>query len=130
MRRLLIALVLASVVLCAASQKKQKKILEISVVETAGHRTEGTIALDGRVRNTGNTPIEGLVILFDFMAPGGAVISTQKFPTEDEVLEVGQETVFRAQLNDEVRAVRYRISAVDRGERDVKVGKAGPYVIE
>jgi hypothetical protein len=130
MRFVLIALVLASVLLCGASQKKQKRVLEISVVETVGRRVEGTIALDGRVRNTGNTPIEGLVILFDFMAPGGAVISTQKFPTEDEVLEVGQESVFRGQLSDEVRAVRYRISAIDRGERDVKVGKAGPYVIE
>lgn len=130
--RLVSALLLALVVF-AWGQKSEKKgkLLAIEVVETSARRmTDGTIHLDGRVVNTGDRPIEGLVILFDFIAPEGRVISTKKFATDDEVLDLGHETAFQAKLADHVRAVRYRIGATDRVERDLRVARPGPYVIE
>jgi hypothetical protein len=50
--------------------------------------------------------------------------------TEDGVLEVGKETSFQVQLNDEVRAVRFRLSAVNASERDLRVTNPGPFIIE
>lgn len=130
--RLVVAFLLVAVVF-AWGQKSAKrgKSLAIEVVETSARRTsDGTIHVDCRVVNTGDRPIEGLVVLFDFITPEGAVISTKKFETEDAILELGNETAFQAKMADHVRAVRYRISATDRVERDLRVAKPGPYVIE
>ncbi len=115
--------------LAGAAQKKRQ--LAIQVIEAVAHRThEGIITLDGRVRNTGVRGIEGLVIVFDFMAPGGAVISSQRFETGDDVLEAGKDAFFQAQINDHVRAVKFRLSAVDRSGRNLHVTRPGPYLIE
>ena len=128
MKGLAIAVLLACVLLCGAAKKKKQ--LSIQVMETSARRGEETISLDGRVRNSGDRPIQKLILLFDFIAPGGAVISTQQFPVEESVLEPGTDTVFRAKLNDNVRAVRYRVGATDSVGREFLVSNPGPYVIE
>lgn len=120
-------------VLClTAAEKKRKpaKPPEIEVIEATARRAEGKIALDGRVRNTSAKPLRGLILLFDFMAPGRAVITTKKGPVEDESLEPGQESVFRMELTDPVRAVEFQIAAVEENERDLRIANPGPFAIE
>ncbi len=129
MRLLVVAFLLAGVGLAGAPRKQRQ--LAIQVVEAIAHRThEGVITLDGCVRNTGRRQIEGLVIVFDFMASGGSVITTQKFEAEEAVLESGKDAIYRAQINDHVRAVKYRVSAVDKSGRHLHVTRPGPYVID
>jgi len=49
--------------------------------------------VDGRVRNSGEKPIKQLMLVFDFMAPGKQVITTQKGAIDEELLAPGQEAV-------------------------------------
>lgn len=124
----LLILVLAA--LCASGADKKRKPPDVEVVDAAGHRSEGSVTIEGRVRNTGEKPIKGMVLLFDFMASGRAVIATQKIALDDELLEPGKESTFRVQTNDPVRAVEFQLNAVDESGRDLRVAKAGPFPIE
>ena len=131
MRRVFAVLLGASLLLAAADQKrKQGKPPDLHVLEMTARRLDGVIALDARIRNSGVKPISGLVLLFDFMAPGRQVITTQKTTIDEEPLEPGAETMLRLKMNDAVRAVRYRISAADRAGRDLRLSNSGPFTIE
>jgi hypothetical protein len=129
MRRVLVFCLLPAVLLGGA-EKKKKTPWAMEVLETSAHRTEGVISLDGRVRNSGDRPIEKLVVLFDFLAPSGGVVTTQRFEVDEPVLEPGAEAVIRGQVTDPVRAVRYRVNATDKLNRDFVVTNRGPFVIE
>jgi len=129
-RRLLLVLLLAVAVSGADKRKKQPKPPDLQVMEATAQRTEDRIVLDGRIRNSGEKPVMGLVLLFDFLAPGRSVITTQKSSVEEETLEPGSDAVFRVQLNDPVRAVEFQLSAVDKDGRDLRVANAGPFPIE
>jgi hypothetical protein len=113
-----------------AQKRKGPKPPDLEVVEASAHRSAGMISLDGRVRNTGERPIRGLVLVFDFLAPDKVPLTTQKAQVDEEVLEVGKEAVFRMALNDSVRAVEFRINAVDQNNRDLRVARPGPFPIE
>jgi hypothetical protein len=130
MKHALVIFAVVAVSLSGADKKKKNKPPDITIVETSARRTEGRVALDGRIRNSGEKPIQGLVLLFDFLAPGSLVITTQKAPIDEEMLEPGKESVFRVELNDPVRAVQYQLNAVDRVGRELKVANPGPFVIE
>ncbi len=114
----------------ADKKKKAPKPPDLEVVEASAHRNGDKIALEGRVRNTGERPLRGLVLIFDFMAPGSQVITSQKGAIDDEVLGLGQEAVFHMELNEPPRAVEFQIQAVDGGGRDLRVIKAGPFPID
>ena len=128
MRRVGLGLLLLALV--ASGAQKKRRALEILVVETAVRRGEGIITVDGKVRNTGERPIQGLTLLFDFLAPGRQVMTTQKIQMEEPVLAPGQEAVYRGALTDPVRSVRYRFHAADEAGRDVRVDNGGPFSIE
>lgn len=128
MRGVLAALVLLSICLWGADKKKKPP--EVQVIETSARRVEGTIALDGRVRNASDKPIQRLILIFDFLAPGNAVVSTQKYLVEDDVLEPGKATSFSVKVSDQVRAVRFRFNAADEAGHDFRVANAGPFIIE
>jgi hypothetical protein len=123
----LILLALLGVCLSGAAKKKQ---FEIQVVEATARRGEETIAVDAKVRNSGERRVENLIVLFDFLAAGNKVISTQQIPVDEEVLEPGQESLIQAKLRDHVRAVRFRVNATDKLGHDFQVLSPGPYVIE
>ncbi|MGH9722528.1 MAG: hypothetical protein ACRD8O_20140 [Bryobacteraceae bacterium] len=128
---LLILIVIGAVPGAPQARKgKTPKPPDLEVVECSAHRSDGKIAVDGRVRNSGARPIRGLVLIFDFIATGRAVITTQKGSVDEEVLEPGKESVFRMALTDPVRAVEIRVNAVDRNGRELNVAKAGPFPIE
>jgi hypothetical protein len=123
-------LLLAILGLSLAGADKKKKPADLTIIESTARRNSGIIALDGRVRNTGEKPIRGLILLFDFMAPGKQVISTEKGPVEDEEIEPGQESSFHLETNAPPRAVHYHLNAVDHSGRDLRVENAGPFAID
>ena len=128
-RALFMLLVLASL-LSPQDKKRKPKPAEVQVLSASAHRMQGTIVLDGKVKNAGERPVEKLILLFDFMAAGRQVITTQKGPAESERLDPGQETEFRLEMNDAVRAVEFRIQAEDGDGRELTVRKNGPFPIE
>jgi len=126
----LVVLIVAASAGAAAQKRRAPKPPDLEVVEVAAHRRDGRVSVDGRIRNTSGKPIQGIVLLFDFRAPGRQTVTSQKTQLEEEVLAPGQEAVFRVQLVDPVRAVEFLVGAVDRRSRDLNVAKAGPYPIE
>lgn len=132
MRRSLLLVLLLALALSGAEKQRRKgpKPPDIQIVEVTGHRAQGVIGIDGTVRNTGQKPIKGLVLLFDFMAPGRQVVTTQKGALDQELLEPGSEAVFRMALNEPPRAVEFQINAVDGSSRELRVANPGPFVIE
>lgn len=129
-RRALPGLLIAAASLRAAEKKKKPKPAAVEVLEARAQRGERRLALDGRVRNSGERPIEGLVLIFDFFADGRTPLVTQKAPIDEETLGQGQEAVFRMELNAPPRAVEFRIQAEDKDRRELNIVKAGPYSIE
>jgi hypothetical protein len=129
MRRLLA--LIAVVVVCAAGAEKKKKLPDLEVLELKVHRLDGKVTIDGRVRNSGEKQLQGVIVFFDFLATGSAVITTQKTALEEEVLEPGKEATFRGELVDPVRAVECRINtAEDKGGRDLRLAKVIKVPIE
>jgi hypothetical protein len=126
MRRTLLVLMAVAVCLPAADKKpKGRKLPDIEVLEMKARRTEGRVTLDGRVRNGGEKTLAGVVLIFDFLAPGKVPITTQKTTVDEETLEPGREATFRAEMVDPVRAVECVLSsAEDGGGRDLRLAKA------
>ena len=129
MKTLQIILVLALALTSTAAEKK-KKPPDVEIMEVSAHRGESKISLDGRLRNPSEKSIKALMLLFDFMAPGKQVITTQKAPIDEELLEPGKEAAFHMELNDPPRSVEFQIQAVDGSGRDLRVTGAGPFPIE
>jgi hypothetical protein len=123
---------LAAVVLslCASAPGQRKKPADVEVVETRAHRVDDKITLDGRVRFTSPRPARGLLIVFDFLSAEHAVVTTQKTQVADDVVRTGQEASYQTVLVDPVRAIEYRVRAVDTTDRDLRVANPGPYPIE
>jgi hypothetical protein len=128
-RLFLLAAVILSLCASAPGQKK-KKPSDVEVIETKARRVDDKITLDGRVRFTGERPAHGLVIVFDFLSPERAVVTTQKTQVADDVVRAGQEASYQTVLLDPARAISYQIRAVDTTERDLRVSNPGPYPIE
>ena len=125
----------AASVFAGADKKDRKKEKaykgpEVEVVLAKAFRTEDLLNVDAKVKNCGVRPIRGLVVLFDFMAPGKQVITSQKIEADEEVLEPDAEVTFHAQMSDPVRAVQFQLQAVDADARDLRVAKPGPYPVE
>jgi len=128
-KTLQIVLVFALVLTSTAADKK-KKPPDVQILEVSAHRGESKVSLDGRLRNSGEKPIKALMLLFDFMAPGRQVVTTQKAPIDEEVLEPGKEAVFHMELNAPPRSVEFQINAADGSGRELRVTGAGPFPIE
>ena len=129
MRFFLLAAVILSLCISAAGQRK-KKPADIEVIETKAWRVEGKIALDGRVRFTGERPVRGLVMVFDFLSAEREVVTSQKTQVADDVVRTGREFSYATVLVDPVRAVSYRVRAFDGVAQDLRVANAGPFPIE
>jgi hypothetical protein len=125
------AFILAAILaLTLGGADKKKKPPDITIVECNGLRNSGRITFDGRVRNTGEKTISGLILLFDFLSSDKVVLTTLKGPTEDEVLEPGKDTSFHLEADAPPRSVRYQLNAVDHAGRDLRVANAGPFAID
>ncbi len=134
MRNVVPVLLVALATLSVAADRKRNQApprpAEIEIVELTARRGEGRVSLDGRVKNTGERAAAGIVLLFDFMAPGRQVITTKRGDLEIETFEPGEEAEFHVYAPEPPRAVEIRVQVQDGSERDLKVIKPGPYAIE
>jgi hypothetical protein len=119
----------AILVLSLSGADRKKKPPDIQIVECNSRRGDGKITFDGRVRNSGEKTITGLMLLFDFLSTDKVILTTLKGPVEDEVLEPGKESNFHLESDEPPRAVRYQLNAVDHGGRDLRIANAGPFAI-
>ena len=110
--------------------QKQKKPPDIQVIEAKARRGEDKIALDGKVRVTGEKTLKGLVLAFDFLSASGEVLTTQKEEISDEALKPGDEPAFHAETLNPPGAIKFRIRAFDTAERELREADAGPFIIE
>jgi hypothetical protein len=108
----------------------QKKPADVRILETKAVREGAKISLDGKVRVTGEKPLRGLVIVFDFRSPEKEVVTSQKAVIDEDTLEAGREGVFHSEMADSARAVRYTVRAFDNHEKELRVANPGPYPVE
>lgn len=133
MRLWLVALVLClSTGLPVAAQKGKTKKggPEVQIVNLRVQRDGGVIALEGKVKNVSEKTLRGLVVFFEFLEPGGQMISRMTTQVTDEEMKPGDEGEFLTQTPDPVRAVHIRLDAEDTQGRYLKVDKPGPHVID
>ena len=128
MVRVWCAAVVFSLFTIGAYQKA--KTGDIDILEVAARRGDDVIEIDGRVRNTSDKTIHGLVLSFDFTAPDGSVMTTQTAPVDEETLAAGQEAPFHLKLNNPPRAVKFKVSAVNESKRGLRVTHGGPFAID
>ena len=114
----------------AAAQQKGKKPADVQILETKAVRDGAKIKVDGKVRVTGEKPLHGLVIVFDFRSPEKEVVTSQKAVIDEDTMETGREGVFRSEMADSARAVRYTLRAFDTHEKELRVANPGPYPVE
>jgi hypothetical protein len=126
----LLAVLLAAGSLLASPPQKQKKPADVQILETKVVRDAGKISVDGKVKVTGEKPLRGLVIFFDFRSPEKEVVTSQKTLIDDGTLEPGRDGVFHNEMVDAPRAVNYTIRAFDIHEKELRVANPGPYIIE
>jgi hypothetical protein len=117
---------------CVSAQKKGKsgKPPEVELVEISGRRMEGRIAMEGRVKNVGEKPINKLRLLFDFFAPGHQPLETKRGDIETELLAPGEDAEFHWELPDPPRSVEFEIRMMDGQARELRTSKSGPFTIE
>jgi hypothetical protein len=126
----ILSLLLSLVLFAAAAQQKGKKPADVQILETKAVRDGAKIKVDGKVRVTGEKPLHGLVIVFDFRSPEKEVVTSQKAVIDEETMETGREGVFRSEMADSARAVRYTLRAFDTHEKELRVANPGPYPVE
>ena len=114
----------------ATAQQKGKKPADVQILETKAVRDGTKIKVDGKVRVTGEKSLHGLVIIFDFRSPEKEVVTSQKAIIDEETMETGREGVFRSEMADSARAVRYTLRAFDTHEKELRVANPGPYPVE
>jgi hypothetical protein len=112
--------------LFAAHAQKAKKPADVQILETKAVREPTRITVDGRVRVTGEKPLHGLIIVFDFRSPEKEVVTTQKAVIDEDTLE----GVYHSEMADTARAVNYTIRAFDMHEKELRVANTGPFPIE
>jgi hypothetical protein len=128
MVRVWCAVVVFSLYTAGAYQKA--KTGDIDILEVVARRGGDMIEIDGRVRNTSDKTIHGLVLSFDFTDSDGSVMTTQTAPVDEENLAAGAEAPFHMQLNNPPRAVKFKVSAVNESKRGLRVTRGGPFAIE
>ena len=114
----------------AIGQQKAGKPSDVRVLETKAVREGDKISVDGKVRVTGEKPLRGLVIIFDFRSPEKEVVTSQRAIIDEDTLETGREGVFHSEMADSARAVRYTVRAFDMHEKELRVANPGPYPVE
>ena len=116
--------------LFAAAAQKGKKPADVQILETKAVCDGVKIKVDGKVCVIGEKSLHGLVIVFDFRSPEKEVVTSQKAVIDEDTMETGREGVFRSEMADSARAVRYTLRAFDTHEKELRVANPGPYPVE
>ena len=111
-------------------KKRQPRAADVQVTRLSTVRQEGVIAYDGTVKVSGEKPVSGLALVFEFFATTKALLSMQKIEVVEGTLQPGEEHSFQFQGNDVPRAVSFRLSAKDDRGRDLTLSGEGPYVLD
>lgn len=107
----------------------KSKPVHLEVVELSARRQDGLILLDARVKNVGERPINGLMLVFRFEADANTVVTTQRQKADEPSLAPGEESELTAQMRDTPRAVQLEVGAFSKGA-EMRVGNSGPFPIE
>jgi hypothetical protein len=130
-RRFVFILAPLAVALVLGAQRRPSKRPQVEVVRLAAARqADGTLSIDGRLKNSGEKPLENVTLVFNLLAPGKEIVSAERGELDEEVLDPGQEAEFHWAMKDNPRAVKLTISAEDHSGNEVTVLKPGPYTIE
>lgn len=122
---------LLALFLCACAFAVAQRRPDVQVLEAKARRVEeGKVAVDGRVKVTGEKPVKGLVVVFDFLSTEGDTLTSQKIQVDEEELDRGEESTFHAATMNPPGAVRFRLRAFDGSDRQLRLGNAGPFTIE
>jgi hypothetical protein len=121
---------LAVAFFAAGAQQKGKKPADVQILETKAVRETTRITVDGKIRVTGEKPLHGLIIVFDFRSPEKEVVTTQKAMITEDTVDAGYEGVYHSEMADAARAVKYTIRAFDTHEKELKIVNTGPFPIE
>ena len=100
------------------------------MVRLSTTRQEGRITYEGTVKITGERPVQGLTLQFEFFESRGVLLSQQKIQIDEATLAPGEEKRFLVQGADVPRAVRFRVLASDANGRDLTVAGEGPYPLD
>lgn len=118
----------------AADKKKpksgKKNEPEVLVSGVKILRDADGITVDGRMKNVSGKPLRGLVVFFEFLEPGGRMISRMHTEVGEGALAVDEEGTFEGQTPDQVRAVWVRLEVEDKDGRYLRLNNPGPYTIE
>lgn len=126
----LAALAVGGTCFLSGAQKKQQRKPDIQVLKISSTRQEGKITYEGALKVTGEKSVAGLMLQFEFFESRGVLLSIQKIQVEDATLMPGEERNFHVQGNDVPRAVSFRVSATDAGNRDLSMAGGGPYPLD
>jgi hypothetical protein len=119
--------------LAAAPQRKPRKEprkSDIQLVRLASTRQEGRITYEGTIKITGEKPVTGLTLQFEFFESRRVLLSQQKIQIDQTTLAPGDEKQFSIQGSDVPRAVSFRVQAYDASGRDLNVAGEGPYPLD
>lgn len=112
-----------------AERKKKPKPAEILFVDVISRREGEVITVDGKVKNTGERPADGVILKFDFLDTSKVPLTTQRGAIDDESLEPGEECEFRFQVDAPPRSVFIRVEAFGGNGMDIKASNTGPFTI-
>ncbi len=115
--------------LCAHGADKKKKPPDIQVLEVKARREGNMVTIDGRLRATGEKPISRLVLSFDFLGDGRAVLVTKKAGIDEDTLETGDEAPFHVETDCPAKAFEFNMNAFKNGGAELSVANAGPHPI-
>jgi hypothetical protein len=131
MRRLaVVLLVLACFGPAAPQTRREQKQFQIEVVEVKAARVENRIALDGKIKNTGQRDVHRLILVFNMLDSEQRVLSSRRGRIEEDVLEPDQEAAFHFDIPNQARAVYFRVEAEYAGGSSLDLVKAGPFPID
>ena len=130
MIRLLVAFILLAALLPASGWQEPPPPPQLKVVKAAARRVGSTLQVDGTVKNVAGRPLRRLTFKFEFLSSGREIVTARKAQLEEARIDPGEESSFSYELNDEPRAVRFRISASDAKDEVLRIVAPGPYPIQ
>ena len=109
---------------------RKPKQPEVALLGLKVRREVDIIALQGRIRNLSTKPIRGVVLFFEFLEPGGRMITRKYITAIENELGPEEEGGFDAQTQSPPKAVNLRVEAEDTQGRYLRLEQAGPFPIE
>jgi hypothetical protein len=124
-----LCLSLAVLTLCAVTARSQKRA-DVDISDVKARRLETNMVIDGKLKIGSSKPVKGLVLFLDFLSADKEVLATEKALITEDALKPGDEPPFHVDSRFPVGSVRFKIRAFDAGEKELRVGNPGPFIIE